>query len=80
MLKALYIVNENLVFNKTKVYWPSFIIGLPAKLYGTVITKLPSYWAARSKLFDSKIRTVSLGIMFKAETHVCFLISSIISV
>ena len=43
MLKILYIVNENLVFHKREVYWPSFIIGLSAKLYGRVISKLPSY-------------------------------------
>ena len=51
-----------------------FIIELSAKLYRRVISKLPSYWATSNKLF------ISLGIRFKAETHVCFLINSIISV
>ena len=48
MLKMLYIVNENLVFDKREVYWLTFIIGLSAKLYGRVISKLPSYWVASS--------------------------------
>ena len=56
------------------------IIGLFAKLYRTVISKLPSYWVASNKLFDCKIRTLSLGIRFEAETHVCFFINSVISV
>ena len=80
MLKILYTVNKNLVFDKIEAYLPSFIIGLSAKLYGTVISKLPSYWAASNKLFDCNIRTVSLGISFEAETHVCFLINSVISI
>ena len=80
MLTTLYIVNEYLVFDKRKVYWPSFVIGLSAKLYGSVISKLPSYWVASNKLLDCKIRTVSLGIRYEAETHVCFLINSVISV
>ena len=42
MPKTLYIVKENLVFDKREVYWPSFITGLSAKLYGRVISKLPS--------------------------------------
>ena len=57
-----------------------FIIGLSAKLYRRVIPKLPSYWVASNKLFDCKIRTVSLGIRFETETHVCFLINSVIFV
>ena len=48
MLKILYIVNENLVFDKREVYWPTFIIGLSEKLYGRIISKLPSYWVASS--------------------------------
>ena len=82
----LYIVNENLVFHEREIYWPSFNIGLSAKLYGRVISKAPSYWAAGSywtasnKLSDCRIRTVSLGIRFEAETHACFLINSVISV
>ena len=48
MLKMLYIVNENLVFDKREVYWLTFIIGLSAKLYGRVISKLPSYWVVSS--------------------------------
>ena len=43
MLKILYIVSENLVFDKREVYRPTFITGLSAKLYGRVISKLPSY-------------------------------------
>ena len=68
MLKILYIVNKNLVFDKREVYWLSFIIGLSAKLYGRVISKLPKYWPASNKLFDYKIWTLSLGIRFEAET------------
>ena len=41
MLKTLYNVNENLVFDKREVYCPSSIIGLSTKLYGRVISKLP---------------------------------------
>ena len=48
MLKILYTVNENLVFVKREVYWPTFIIGLSAKLYGRVIPKLSSHWVASS--------------------------------
>ena len=48
MLKMLYIVNENLVFDKREVYWLTCIIGLSAKLYGRVISKLPSYWVVSS--------------------------------
>ena len=48
MLKILYIVNENLVFVKREVYWPTFIIRLSAKLYGRVIPKLSSHWVASS--------------------------------
>ena len=48
MLKILYIVNKNLVFEKREVYRPTFIIGLSAKLYGRVISKLSSYWVASS--------------------------------
>ena len=40
--------NKNLVFDKKEVYWPTFIIGLSAKLCGRVIFKLPSYWVASS--------------------------------
>ena len=80
MLKTLNIVHENLVFDKREVYWPRFIIGLSLKLYGRVISKLSSYWVASNKLFDCKIRTLSLGIRFEAETHVWFLINSVISV
>ena len=80
LLKTLHIVNENLVFDNRKVYQPSFIIGSSAKLYGSVISKLPSDWVASSKLFDCKIRTVSVVIRFEAETHVCFLINSVISI
>ena len=80
MLKTLNIVHENLVFDKREVYWPRFIIGLSLKLYGRVISKLSSYWVASNKLFDCKIRTLSLGIRFEAETHVCFFINSVISV
>ena len=52
MFKTLYIVTENLLFDKREVYWPSFMIGLSAKLYDRVISKLPSYWVAGNKLFD----------------------------
>ena len=48
MLKILYIVNKNLVFDKREVYRPTFIIGLSAKLYGRVISKLSSYGVASS--------------------------------
>ena len=80
MFKTLYIVNENLVFDKREVYWPSFIIGLSANLYGRIIFKLPSYWVASNKLFDRKVRAVSVGIRFEPEIHICFLINSVISV
>ena len=57
-----------------------FLIGLSAKLYCRVISKLPSYWVASYKLFDCKIQTIILGIRFEAETQVCFLINSVISI
>ena len=57
-----------------------FIIGLSAKLYRRVVSKLPNYWVASKKLFDCKVRTVSLGIRFESKTHVCFLINSVMFV
>ena len=72
MPKTLSIINESLVFDKREIYWPSFITGLSAKLYGKVISKLPSYWAASNRLFDCKIRTVSLGFRFDAEKLLLF--------
>ena len=48
LCSKLYIVNKNLVFDKREVYRPTFIIGLSAKLYGRVISKLSSYWVASS--------------------------------
>ena len=72
MLKALHMLNENLVFDRREVCWPSFIAGLSAKLYGRVIFKLPSYWAASNRLFDCNIQTVSLCIKFEQKHMFAF--------
>ena len=73
MLKILYIVNKNLVFDKREVYRPTFIIGLSAKLYGRVISKLSSYWVA-SSYWDAIVTD------YLIVTHICFLINNVISV
>ena len=68
MLKILYIVSENLVFDKREVYRPTFITGLSAKLYGRVISKLPSYWVASS--YWDAIVTVYLIVKYGLQAWV----------
>ena len=68
MLNILYIVDKNLVFDKREVYWPTFITGLSAKLYGRVISKLPSHWVASS--YWDAIVTVYLIVKYELQAWV----------
>ena len=44
--KHFILLTKNLVFDKREVCYASFVIGLSVKLYGSVISKLMSYWVA----------------------------------